>query len=92
MENVHFSAALATLTLADVSFDTASSFSVGAEGSIILSNATLRITLPTAPGNGGIYRVDLSNLFQCTVEGDLSFDVDTVALAAAGYTGVELDF
>ncbi|MBR4108141.1 MAG: PEP-CTERM sorting domain-containing protein, partial [Akkermansia sp.] len=91
MENVHFSAALATLTLANVSFDTDCSFSVGAEGSIILSDATLRITLPEA-GNGGIYRVDLSHLFQCTVEGDLSFDVDTEALVAAGYTGVELDF
>ena len=91
MENVHFSAALATLTLANVIFDTDCSFSVGAEGSIILSNATLRITLPEA-GNGGIYRVDLSHLFQCTVEGDLSFDVDTEALVAAGYTGVEFDF
>ncbi|MBR4107831.1 MAG: PEP-CTERM sorting domain-containing protein, partial [Akkermansia sp.] len=34
----------------------------------------------------------LSHLFQCTVEGDLNFDVDTEALVAAGYTGVELDF
>ena len=91
MENVHFSAELATLTLANVSFDTDCSFSVGAEGSIILSDATLRITLPEA-GDGGIYRVDLSHLFQCTVEGDLNFDVDTEALVAAGYTGVELDF
>ena len=91
MENVHFSAALATLTLTDVSFDTDCSFSVGAEGSILLSDATLRLTLPEA-GEGGIYRVDLSHLFQCTVEGDLTFDVDTEALVAAGYTGVELDF
>lgn len=48
-------------------------------------------SLPEA-GEGGIYRVDLSKLFQCTVEGDLNFDVDTEALVAAGYTGVELDF
>ena len=91
MENVHFSAALATLTLADVGFDTDCSFSVGAGGSIILSDAILRITLPEA-GNGGIYHVDLSHLFQCTVKGDLSFDVDTEALVASGYTGVEFDF
>ena len=91
MENVHFSAALATLTLTNVSFDTDCSFSVGTGGSIILSDATLRITLPEA-GEGAIYRVDLSHLFQCTVEGDLTFDVDTEALVAAGYTGVELDF
>ena len=91
LQGVHFSAALVTLTLTDVSFDTDCSFSVGAEGSILLSDATLRLTLPEA-GNGGIYRVDLSHLFQCTVEGDLNFDVDTEALVAAGYTGVELDF
>ncbi|MBR4107734.1 MAG: hypothetical protein IKK45_03490, partial [Akkermansia sp.] len=92
LQGVHFfSSALATLTLTDVSFDTDCSFSVGAEGSILLSDATLRLTLPEA-GEGGIYRVDLSHLFQCTVEGDLSFDVDTEALVAAGYTGVELDF
>lgn len=92
MQNVHFLASQATLALSDVSFDTASSFSVGAEGSIVLSNATLKITLPELKPEEGVLRVDLSNLFQCTVSGNLTVDMDVDSLVAAGYTGVEVDF
>ncbi len=92
MESVTFSAALTTLTMSDVSFDTVCSFSVGEEGTIILSNATLCLTLPTVGNEDGIFRVDLINLFHCKVEGDLTLDLDTDSLVAAGYTGVELDF
>lgn len=92
MQNVHFLASQATLSLSDVSFDAASSFSVGAEGSIVLSNATLKITLPELKPEESVLRVDLSNLFQCTVSGNLTVDMDVDSLVAAGYTGVEVDF
>lgn len=91
MQNVHFSADLATLTLTNVSFDEACSFSVGEEGRIVLSDAVVNISLPEEQGEGGIYTVDLSELFQCSVEGELTFSLDTEALLTAGYTGVQVD-
>ena len=91
MQNVHFSADLATLTLTNVSFDEACSFSVGEEGRIVLSDAVVNISLPEELGEGGIYTVDLSELFQCSVEGELTFSLDTEALLTAGYTGVQVD-
>lgn len=91
MKNVHFSADLATLTLSNVSFDEACTFAVGKDGRIVLTNAVLNIGLSEL-GEVGIYTVDLSELFQCSVEGDLTLDLDTAALLASGYTGVQVDF
>ncbi|MEE1265698.1 MAG: hypothetical protein UHH87_05365, partial [Akkermansia sp.] len=92
MQNVHFSAALATLELSNVSFDESCTFTVGAEGSIVLSNAVVHIGISTTGMNGEVLTVDLSNLFQCNVQGALTLALDTDALRAAGYTAVQVDF
>lgn len=91
MQNVHFSAELATLKLSNVSFDEDCTFSVGENGRIVLSDAVVNIALSEL-GEVGIYSVDLSELFQCTVEGELTLSLDTAVLLNAGYTGVQVDF
>lgn len=93
MQNVHFSTEMeaVTLLLTNVSFDGQSSFSVGEAGTIILSGAVVQLSLPEL-GEGGVFTVNLSGLFQCKVEGELTFSLDTQALLSAGYTGVDIDF
>lgn len=91
MQNVHFSADLATLMLTNVSFDENCTFTVGADGRIVLSDAVVNVGLSEL-GEVGIYTVDLSELFQCSVEGELTLSLDTAALLDAGYTGVQVDF
>lgn len=92
MQNVHFSAGLATLSLSNVSFDDSCSFSVGADGIIILSDAMLQVTMPAENSGRSELLVNLGSLFQCHVQGELSINLDAATLLAAGYTTVKMDF
>ena len=93
LENVQFASSLTLLELTDVEFDDACMFSVGAEGTIVLNDALLCVTLPElGTGNEGVLYLDCTQLFHCTVEGDLKLSLDTAAVRAAGYSGLQLDF
>ena len=92
MENVHFASELTTLTLANVSFDNGSSFSVGESGVIILDNAVVNYSLDNLTSGSGIFTADLTDLFHCSTEGQLELNLDTKALAQHGYTGLAVQF
>ena len=91
LSRVNFTSELTHLTLNQVSLDAACSFSVGDTGLITLSDTVLSLTLPETSAGEAFY-VDLSNLFQCTVEGELTLSVDAAALMDAGYKSVSVDF
>ena len=92
MENVHFASEYTTLTLANVSFDNSSSFSVGETGVIILDNAMVNFSLDNLTSGSGIFTADLTDLFHCSTEGQLELNIDTKTLAQHGYTGLAVQF
>ena len=92
MLNVKVDALRTTLRLTGVTFDDSCSFSVGETGVIVLSDATLHITLPTLTEGENTLYVDLSALFACTVKGELTLAVDTEALRDAEYSYIEFNF
>ena len=82
---------IGTLSLTDVIFTADCTFSAGTGSEISLSNAALSLSLQEQQ-SAGVYLVDLSNLFHGTVTGNLTIDLDTEALSAAGYTTIQLNF
>ena len=96
LNNVRFdSSADSVLTLANVNIGQDCSFNVGADGLIVLSGATLNITLPNLlAGESGVLSIDCSNLFHCTAEGDLQIALGMTVdeLVEAGYNSIQVDF
>lgn len=91
LQNVQVESEIGTLSLTDVIFTADCTFSAGSDSEISLSNAALSLSLQEQQ-SAGVYLVDLSNLFHGTVTGNLTIDLDTEALSAAGYTTIQLNF
>lgn len=94
LQNVHFESASATaLSLSNVSIDADSSFSVGLEGSIVLSNAVLKLgTL--SPLDSTTLTIALSDdMFSCSaLTGSLNLitTASVEELREAGYTRIQV--
>lgn len=91
LQNVQVESEIGTLSLTDVIFTDDCTFSAGTDSEISLSNAALSLSLQEQQ-SAGVYLVDLSNLFHGSVTGNLTIDLDTEALSAAGYTTIQLNF